>query len=65
MRKLREILYTCKQCGSIDCARLYENEATPPVINCFHCHAGFNKPLDEMLGQGIGMFPARPAVKAA
>lgn len=56
-RALREVAYTCAQCGAHDTVKLYTNEATPPAINCWKCKAGYNRPIGTMLEGRIGMFP--------
>lgn len=47
----------CDQCGSemVRPLRLFPNESPILRLNCYHCHAGMGKGLDEMLQSGLGM----------
>jgi hypothetical protein len=56
-KNLREIKYACLKCGAVDTVRLYDHEGVPPAVNCWKCHSGYGKPVDEMLGLEMGMRP--------
>lgn len=54
---MRYVKYVCAKCQKEDTAKYFENEQIAPVINCWSCHAGFQKGVDEMLMNKVGMFP--------
>jgi transcription elongation factor Elf1 len=62
--KVRYVKFTCAHCGAVDTMKLFENENAPEVINCWNCHAGFKKSVEEMILGRFGMFPANPKVAA-
>lgn len=61
MRKMRYIDYECGKCGALDSVALYETEPVPVTINCFKCHAGLNKSIEDMCALRAGMFPVKKA----
>lgn len=63
MIRMVEVTYTCAKCGATDTPRFFPSEPIPPAVNCYKCHAGFQKDLQEMLMSGSAMFP--PKHKAA
>jgi DNA-directed RNA polymerase subunit RPC12/RpoP len=56
MQKMIEVKFKCAQCGAEDSPKFFPNEAIPPAVNCWKCHAGYNKPIEEMLALKMGMF---------
>jgi hypothetical protein len=61
---MREITYVCSNCEAVDHVKLSSNEAVPPAINCWNCHAGFRMEMQAMLTQHRGMFPQIEAASA-
>lgn len=55
-KALKEVKFTCTKCGAEDTVRLYPSEAVPIAINCWNCHAGFNKSMEDMITRNFGMF---------
>lgn len=57
--KMREVKYVCSDsdCEAEDNPKFYAAEQIPSVINCWKCHAGLNKPVNQMLMEHVGMFP--------
>ena len=53
---MKYIKYRCTKCGKEDTGKYFENEAIAPVINCWNCHAGFQKDVDYMIANQVGMF---------
>lgn len=49
--------YKCSTCGAKDEAKLFQNESTPPVVNCWKCGQGYNMKISDMLMKYKGMFP--------
>jgi DNA replicative helicase MCM subunit Mcm2 (Cdc46/Mcm family) len=54
--ELKFVKYRCTKCGEEDTGKYYENEPISPVINCWKCHAGFQKDIDYMIQNRVGMF---------
>lgn len=54
---VREQLYKCTSCSAEDTVKLYQQERTPPCINCWACRAGRKVEVQQMLSQRLGMFP--------
>ena len=59
MRKVIEIKFICNKCGAEDTVKLFEDESVPSAVNCWKCHAGFQKDINEMIATGSGMFPPK------
>jgi hypothetical protein len=49
--------YQCQKCGETDTVKIFDGESFPHVINCWNCHAGYQKELGVMAATGEGMFP--------
>lgn len=49
--------YQCMQCNETDELKLFTSEIIPPAINCWACGSGFKASSQQMVQQGIGMFP--------
>jgi DNA-directed RNA polymerase subunit RPC12/RpoP len=56
---MREVKYVCAKCGAEDTVAYFSHETTTPVINCWKCHAGMKKSIQESLQFNEGMFPPR------
>jgi hypothetical protein len=56
-KTLKEVKFICTKCGAEDTGRFYPSETTPPAINCWKCHAGYQKSMEDMITRNIGMFP--------
>jgi hypothetical protein len=55
---IRTVEYKCAKCGAKDSTRLASHEPTPPVLNCWSCHAGMKIPnIAECIQRRAGMFP--------
>ena len=61
---MREVGYKCSnpKCLATDKVRYFPNEQVLPVINCWKCHAGFQKTTADQLAFQVGMFPLLEAV---
>jgi hypothetical protein len=57
--KAIEVKYVCNKCGAEDHVKVFPDESIPATVNCWKCHAGFQKDVAEMLATGIGMFPPK------
>ena len=44
-----ETTYVCRQCGAEDHDWSDSKAAAPMVLNCWKCHSGLQKPIEEML----------------
>lgn len=53
---LTEVRYKCKQCGAEDSDNGLHGPS-PGALDCWNCHSGRYKSLDEMIRGRIGMFP--------
>ena len=58
-----ETTYVCRQCGAEDHDWSDSKAAAPMVLNCWKCHSGLQKPIEEMLAGRIGMFPLQAPVE--
>ena len=52
---MRYVKYVCQECGAKDSDKLFSNESPLPYINCWNCHSGSGKNIDQMHSQGFGM----------
>jgi hypothetical protein len=62
---IRYVKYVCSSCGAEDTDKLFSHELQAPVINCWKCHAGFQKEVGQMLRSNTGMFPVQESNNAA
>jgi hypothetical protein len=60
MQDIRYEKYICSNCGVMDTVALSPHEPKPGVINCWKCHAGFQKSTEEQYAKQLGMFPVEP-----
>lgn len=55
--RTKSLRYKCTQCEAVDEVAIFDNESFPQTINCWHCHAGYNLPVEQMMMAAKGMFP--------
>lgn len=55
--EIKKQKYQCMQCNDVQELKLFAHETAPQVINCMQCGSGFKASLQQMVQQGIGMFP--------
>ena len=55
----RTVTYRCtnENCGAEDHPVFFAHERILPMLNCWKCHAGFQRPIQECIEYRIGMFP--------
>ena len=48
-------VYKCEQCGAVDRPSFFTHEVIPQAINCWNCHAGRGKTIQQQEATGVGM----------